>query len=356
MATIVPGAVGPRRFLRNPILMKPWSVIVLALFFSHCAVPVELEFESGYVPKVVVNAEFTPDDEWTVQLSRSVAYTDSIDWSRHVLTNASVEMHDPQGGVESLIHRGEGVYQSPESNTPRADIQYTIVVDAPGLPKAQASSMAPSAEAALVDLREVSSADSTKRSFRIRLRIVDQPGQDYYSLDVKHLQPSCRNEEGRLVVDQVASGGTIHNYTRFDSNFHEMRETIQEVNDPSSPWPFESGFGYGTSYFSDRSFEGESKLIELAMDVPRYEALVPYIQISVANWSEELWFYTEYLFLPDIFDLNVFEGVPKVTYSNVSGGLGVFGGIDYEYFRIDHEGVPWNEEDLQVDVIESCAQ
>lgn len=338
--------------------MKPWTIIVAAVFSWHCSVPVELEFESDYTPKVVVNAEFAPDEEWMVQLSRSVAYADSIDWSQYVLTNASVKIHDSQGNMESLIHMGKGIYQSPVSNTPRADTRYTITVNAPGLAEARASSIAPSAEMALVDIREVPSADSTNRSFRVRLRIEDQPGQDYYSLAVQHLRPLCQREEsGRQEINAVEGGGTSAYSTGFDSDFPAMRTSIPDVNDPSGSWSSEAvGFIDGQAYFSDHSFEGESKLIELALNVPHYEALTPHLQIYVANWSEELWFYTEYLFLNYIFEPNIFEDTPKVIYSNVRGGLGVFGGIDYEYLRFDHKGASWNEEDLLVDMIQPCTQ
>jgi len=335
--------------------MKHWSIMVAAVFSWHCAVPVELEFEADFAPKVVVNAEFTPDSIWTVLLSRSVAYTDSVDWDQQVLTNASVRIHDPQRFVKSLTHMGQGIYQSSFEHTPIADTRYTIVVTTPGLPEARASSMARSVEAALVDIREFSSTDTTKRSFRVRIRIEDQPGQDYYSLDLDHLQPLC-DEEGRSRINQVEGGGTRYRFVRFDSDFSEMRETVADVNDPSLLPTAEGGDYYGEAYFSDRSFEGDSKLIELTMNLPYYDALAPHIRISVANWSKELWSYAEYRILVFPFDPNFIEEAPKVIYSNVSGGLGVFGGIDYEYLRFDHKGNSWDEKALNVGTIQPCVQ
>ncbi len=340
--------------------MKRWCGIMVAAVLSwHCTAPVELEFETDFEPKVVVHAEFTPDSVWTVLLGRSVAYTDSVDWDQQVITDASVRILDPQGFVESLTHVSRGLYQSPSGHTPKADIPYTITINVSGLPEAHAFSTARSVEASLIDIRELSSVDETMRSFKVRLRIEDQLGNDYYSLNIDHLQPLCRDEESeRLQVDQVKGGGTLLRYVGFDSDFSAMRESVPEVNDPSGFPSSETDFGFSGAYFSDQSFEGESKLIELTMTVPRYTALAPHIEISVKNWSQELWSYIEYQELVYPFGPNYFEETPKVVYSNVRGGLGVFGGIDYEYLRFDAQGKSWDRDRLNVghQFIKPCAQ
>lgn len=334
--------------------MRSWSVLLACVFSWHCAAPVELDFESGYEPKIVVNAEFSPDDEWAVHLSRSIAYVDSIDWSKQVLNNAKVEIQDSDGFVESLVHTGEGIYESPRGTNPRAETEYTITASAPGFPTIQASSMAPAVEAEFVDIREITSPDTTKRAFRVRIRIIDQPGRDFYSLNVDHLQPTCREEEGSIKIDPVGSKGTLLRFLKFDSDLREMRETIPQVNDPSSPTSSNESLISGVGYFSDRSLEEGSNVIEVAMSVPRYDALAPHLMITVATWSKELWSYTESTYLDYTFGLNIFEEAPKVIYSNVSDGLGVFAGINYQYLQFDHEGRAWDRDDLLVDTIQPC--
>lgn len=341
--------------------MKRWlNVIIVATFFSwHCTAPVELEFKADFEPKVVVHGKFSPDSVWTVLLGRSVAYTDSVDWDQHTITDASVIILDPHGSVERLNHISQGLYQSPLGHTPKADTPYTIIVNVHGLPEARSSSIARSMEATFVDLRETSHIDTTMRSFKVQLRIEDQLGRDYYNLSVDHLQPLCRNTESeRWQIDQAEGGGTLLRFVRFDSDFRAMRESVSEVNDQSDITSSQEGFGYGAAYFSDQTFDGVSKLIELEFSLPRYTSLAPLIQISVTNLSQELWSYEEYRELAFPFGPNYFEEKPKVIYSNVHGGLGIFGGLDYEYLRFDHLGNSWDLDELKVgsQFIQPCTQ
>lgn len=361
METTNATAIDSRPFLWNPILMKRWwcIIIVAAVFSWHCTAPVELEFETDFEPKVVIHAKFVPDSTWTVLLGRSVVYTDSIDWDQQGITDASVRILDPHGSVEPLNHISQGLYQSPPGYTPKADTPYTIIVNARGLPEASSSSIARAVDATFVDIRELPAIDTTVHSFKISLQIEDQLGRDYYNLSVDHLQPLCRDEENdRWQIDQDGGGGAILRFVKFDSNFPAMRKSVSEVNDQSGFPSSETDFGYGGAYFSDQSFDGESKLIELEISLPRYESLAPLIQISVANLSQELWSYEEYRELETPFGANYFEETPKVIYSNVNGGLGVFGGIDYEYLQFDHLGDSWDIDELNVgsQFIQPCAQ
>jgi len=354
-------AVSSRFFLWNPILMKIWvGVIIVASVFSwHCTIPAELEFESEFDPKAVIHAEFSPDSAWTILLGRSVAYADSVDWSQQFITNASVRILDAHGSVEPLNHIRQGRYQSSAEHTPRANTPYTVIVNVPALPEARASSVARSVDATFVDIREIPSDDATMHSFRIRLRIEDKMGNDYYNLNVDHLRPLCRDKESeRWQIDQIGGGGTLLRYVKFSSNFPAMHGSVSEVNDRSGFSLSEIDFGIGGAFFSDQSFDGESKLIELGISVPHYTSIVPLIQISVANLSQELWSYQEYRETVFPFGPNYFEETPKVIYSNVDGGLGVFGGVDYEYLRFDHLGNSWKIDELNVgpQFIRPCGQ
>jgi len=322
--------------------MKQW-IIGLSLFYLHCAVPVELEFETDFSPKIVMYAEFEPDSVWTVQLGRNVMYADSISWEEHLITDASVTINAYPDIEETLIHIGRGVFQSPNGSTPIPETLYTIVVNSPDLPQVTASSSIPSIKAEFLEILERSSPDATKRSFRVHLRIIDQAGLDYYSIQIHYLEPICYD-------DRIMNRGetVIWRSLSFNSDFPDIRDNVPDINDPSSVQTGVVGGSYGEGFFIDRSFEGQSKIIELTMNVPHYDALPPYLQISVTNWSSELWSYIEYQSAVDLFDLNTFEDTPKFVYSNINGGLGIFGGKNREYLRFDQDGVSWDLDEFQI--------
>jgi len=338
--------------------MRSWRILFLLLIFSlHCTAPIELEFESNYEPKITVFTEFIPDTTWSVQLIQSVAYTDSLNWNEYTIEDASVTIHSSSEISQSLSHIGNGVYQSLNRQPPMSDTRYTIMVHANDFPIAQGSSETRSFHAELMDIQEISSADTTVRSFQIRIRIHDPTGQDRYSLKIDHLQPVCRTEDQRLVPSQVF-GGTRLQFVYFDSDFSGMRESVVDVNDPSGLPSIDEISGFSEAYFSDHLFEGTSKIFTLMVNVPHYQALSPHIRISMTNWSHELWSYQEYLEVVYLYGANYFEEAPKVIYSNIDGGLGVFGGKYMVHLQVDDQGRSWNTEDLSIgdEFIQVCDQ
>ena len=113
--------------------MRGLSVIIL-LMGLQCKAPVDLEFPTGYKPKVVVNAEFSPDSAWAVLLHRSVPYADSVYWQDHWITDASVSIQGGDGMLERLIHTGHGIFRSAAELHPKSDMLYMLTVTVPGLP------------------------------------------------------------------------------------------------------------------------------------------------------------------------------------------------------------------------------
>ncbi|MCY4225365.1 MAG: hypothetical protein OXF06_11085, partial [Bacteroidetes bacterium] len=119
----------------------------------------------------------------------------------------------------------------------------------------------------------------------------------------------------------------------FDSDFAEMRESVSDVNDPSVLPVVDESNGFSHAYFNDRSFEGTSKTINLIVRLPQDQ-------------------------LVDLYGPNYFEETPKAIYSNINGGLGVFGGKYSRHLRVDDQGESWDNEDLKVvdQFIPACNQ
>ncbi len=325
-----------------------WLSVIIVLMGLQCKSPVDLEFPTGYEPKVVVSAEFSPDSVWAVLLHRSVPYADSVYWQDHVITDASVSIQGGDGVLERLIHTGHGTFRSAAELHPKSDMAYMLTVTVPGLPVAMAASSAPAIAAGFIAIEEVAPpSGANKGSYEVRFQVDDQPGHDRYSIQVEQLEPVCRDEKGPVRIDETAAGATRYRGMYFDSALPELREWLELVNDPSFPYVPEDHF-YHAGYFSDWLFEGATKEIELTVFAEHHDAFAPHFRLIVTNWSQELWSYHESLALVDPFYPDYFGDGLAILYTNVEGGLGIFGGASNQAFRVDAAGNSWDEDSLKV--------
>ena len=325
-----------------------WLSIVLALSGLHCKAAVDLEFPTSNQSKAVVNAEYSPDSMWTVLLHRSIPYRDSVRWGDQVISDAAVMIRGGDGSAERLLHTGDGVFRSPAGPHPQSDVPYELTVSAEGLPLATAASSAPAIHATFLAIQKLASpSDSSKGSYQVRSEVHDRPGTDRYSIRVDQLEPVCRDEHGYVRADDTGHGATEYRAVELDTPFREVRAWVSEVNDPSQPSVPEDNL-YGWGYFSDRLFEGATKDIELTIVAVHFGGFAPHFRIVVSNWSQERWSYEESFELVDPFYPDFFGFGPSMLYTNVTGGLGVFGGVSNEAFRVDGKGTAWEEDDLRV--------
>ena len=325
-----------------------WLSVIIVLMGLQCEAPVDLEFPTGYEPKVVVNTEFSPDSVWVVLLHRSVPYVNNVDWQDHVITDASVSIQGSDGFLERLIHTGHGIFRSAAKLHPKSDMPYMLTVTVPGLPVVMAASSAPAIVAGFIAVEEVAPPSGTnKESYEVRFRVNDQPGYDRYSIQVDQLEPVCMDEQGYVQRDVTRGGATRYRGMKFDSAFPELRDWLPQVNDPSFPNVPEDHF-YHAGYFSDRLFQGATKEIELTVFAGHHDAIAPHFRLIVTNWSQELWSYHESFALVDPFYPDYFGDELAILYTNVEGGLGIFGGASSQAFRVDAEGNSWNEDALKV--------
>ena len=333
-----------------------WLSVIFVLMGLQCEAPVDLEFPTGYEPKVVVSAEFSPDSVWAVLLHRSIPYADSVDWHEYVITDASVSIQGDDGLLERLIHTGDGIFRSAAGTQPKSDMPYMLTVTVPGLPVAMAASSARAIVAGFMAIEEVAPpSGANKGSYEVRFRVHDQPGYDRYSIQVEQLEPVCQDEKGLVRMDDTAAGAAVYRAIYFDSAFPELRDWLPLVNDPSLPNVPEDHF-YHAGYFSDRLFQGATKEIELTLFAEHYEALAPHFRMVVTNWSQELWSYRESFALADPFYPDYFGDGLVMMYTNVEGGLGIFGGASNQAFRVDAAGNRWDEDTLKIGLrhLRSC--
>lgn len=321
-----------------------WMILGMA----GCTTPIELEIPGGYEPRLVVDSRFTPDSVWSVKLSRSVPYADSVSPEDYAVTEAVVVVEGEDDFREELTHAGQGDFRSTAGSRPVSGVRYTLTVDAPGLASVRASSIVPPVDAALVDFEEVvAPAEFKEGVYVIRLNLHDAPGPHRYSIKLDHLRPVlCYNDEGHLTLSEVPGSDTEYDGAIFTSDSPSLRHDIVQVEDASEPFVASEPF-YGKAYFADDLFEGETLEVAIETAAQHYMALAPHFRILVQSWSDALWRQEESIERYDL-DSGLFSDRPVTLYSNVEDGLGVFGGWSGVAFFVDAEGNAWSEEDLKV--------
>ncbi len=322
----------------------------MMLGMAGCTTPIELEIPGGYEPRLVVDSRFTPDSVWSVRLSQSLPYADSVSPEGYTVTEAVVVVEGEDGFREELIHAGEGDFRSMAGSRPVREVRYTLTVDAPGLASVRASSIVPPVDAALIDLEEVAPPEEFEAGvYVIRLNLHDAPGPHQYSVSVDVLEPVCYRDEGYVTKSEDLDSGTLYRgLVLFTSDSPSLRDYIFQVEDASEPFVASEPF-YGEAYFADDLFEGETLEIAIEATLENPSALAPHFRILVQSWSDALWRYEESAERYSTYmDSGFFADRPVTLHSNVEDGLGVFGGWSGVTFFVDAEGNAWSEEDLKV--------
>ena len=326
--------------------MRYWAII--AILAGGCVSPVELDFSDAYQPKVVVYSEFAPDSVWTLRLHRSASIEASVDWTRQVIGNAVVSVTDNRGFGEQFAHIGDGFYQSALGSRPRPGHEYVLNVTAPTLQPVSAVSGVPPLSVTWTGFEEIRPPEPEKNGlYEVQFMLADEAGRNIYRIAVHRLGLDCWTGNG--FVSFAEGGGTDYRGVEFTSSFSDLHSAPSQLADPSEVVFAEEEL-FGWAWFSDELFEGKSLQITLRLAVAQLADLAPYFTISVASLSSEFREYEVSVSRADHFEQNFFRDRPVPLYSNVTGGLGIFGGVNRSTWRVDAEGNPWAESDLRVGV------
>ena len=148
-----------------------------------------------YTPRLVVGAFPAADSVFTVQVGRSVSAFEpgSFYGDELLVPDADVEVYGEDGALlERLryvpyeLDSGRGYYRSARGLTAEAGRRYTLRVEAPGLPPAEATTRVPEAIPFSVRFDGMTTTDPIYSAQRARLAVVftDPPGDQTYALSV----------------------------------------------------------------------------------------------------------------------------------------------------------------------------
>ena len=337
--------------------MRKWVVILLFTAVCGCETIVDLEVPGGYQSRLVVESIFSPDSLWRVEISKSVPLRDITMRSELMVSDAMIAIFGENNFRDTLRQIDYGVYQTAHGHRPEQGSVYRIQVNVDGYPQATASSWAPLLQSELLNVERLAIDDSSAtENYKMRFRLADRTGRNYYRLDLFQVAPFCRDETwgGRRIGDDPRD---VRDYSRltFQSSSPSFRDYPEAVDDPTVP-DFEDLFW--SAFFSDQLFEATTKEFEITFEAMVFESIRPHFMLVLTAYSDDLFVFERSVSLQDLYVglPNFIHTNPVEVHSNVLSGLGIFAGYTSDTYRFDGDGNEWQEDILGVgaDELEPC--
>lgn len=329
------------------------AALLAAGVLSACELAVEVDIPE-HVPQLVAHGFFAPDSAWTIRLRRSTDIEGSEDARKLVVTDAAVRVTDETGDFSaSLAHIGEGIYSAPPGAHPVPGMAYTLEAEAPALPAVRAVSSIPAVTADIAELERLDDPNDQfgREIYRLRVRIKDPPGTNYYKLELFRWSPfeevgyfgfrSIVDEPGRLLAFieiPFESSETSFRYKDYAYFFDSP-----EISGDDTSF-------YG-AFFSDELFEGQTKSFEITLSELPFETVESRYRLVLSVLSNDYFLYHHTALLQDetVGEINIAAALlqtpPVHLHSNVEKGLGVFAGYAVHTFGFDGEGNVWTGEE-----------
>lgn len=326
--------------------MRTWSILLLVIAFCGCESVIDLEIPSDYQPKLVVESHFSPDSLWTFRVGKSIQHSETIDPAKLIVPDARIVILGEDSFRDTLEHRDGGIYQTAGDDRPLSGIRYEVQVDAPGFEQVEASSLAPILESEFFHFERLERIDSIRTErYVLRFRIMDQPGKNYFTLNLSQVVPFCKTEDSWIRIEDDPGYATRYSVIPFRSQSSSFHAYVETVDDPVFP---NLDNEFWTAYFSDQLFEATTQEFEITFEPMIFESIPPRFMLVLSVLSDDLFAFERSLVIHDYFFYgpNISRSSPPVVYSNVNRGLGIFAGYTNNTYRFDSEGNDWTEESI----------
>ncbi len=317
-----------------------------------CELAVEVDIPE-HDAQLVAHSFFAPDSAWTVRLRRSADIEGRDDVRKLAVADARVRVTDEAGNFSTtLTHIVEGVYAAPAGAHPIPGAAYTLEAEAPGLPSIRAVASIPAARASIESLERLNDPDDRFgfENYRVRIRIEDPPGTNYYKLELFRWSPVTEATDGDLIV--VDEQGSTRTFLEIPFSSSESAFRYAEYAyffDP--PEVADEDRLFQGVLFSDELFDSQTESFEIAVSVSSFEAVESRYRLVLSVLSEDYFVYhhTALLQADAVGELNIgaalLQTPPVHLHSNIEQGLGVFAGYAVHTFGFDAEGNVWSAEE-----------
>lgn len=299
------------------------STLVLVLVFTACEKEIPFKGEIAK-RKLVLNADFSPDSTWKVNLSHSLSIGET--GQTGPITDAIVRIKDSQDQTLAILdHAGEGIYTS--SIRPLHSTSYTVEAEASGYTMVSASDQAPTPF-------NIALEDTSLNFFLgeevvdVDLRIDDPAGQEnYYVIE-------CQT----VLFD---SAGYLDEFPSYGISLDPNNDN-GDLGDQNT--------SYVRIYFTDQNFNGQSYsttvsffsgILSWLNEADPFNGEVPLVKIDfevrVRSVSKDLYLYLKSLDKYENYSYDPTFSQPVQVFSNVKDGFGVFGGYQESLLTVTYE-------------------
>lgn len=317
------------------MFIKHTSFLWLCFLLMACEMVVHVDVPNSG-SQIVVNSFFHPDTTWYVGLTKSRFILDQPNhnlWYEnkeddpYIIKNADVRIFEGDELVDILSYDGAGIYRSSHKK-PEAGKKYSLKVSAPDFKPVEARDQVPQKIKLL-------SVDVKKEPF-----VDSQLSDNLYSLTVKFKDPGGMKNYYMLSM----YGETSYDYNNIPGNGES------EEKPPVEPIPVSVSFfssdpslvGNDWSYtfntplcFSDDIFDGREAEIKINFYHYYWESgsggMTLYVYLYHA--SAVTHFYNVSVGMQQSSSGDPFSQ-PVVIRSNMSNGMGIFGGLNYDVYKI----------------------
>jgi len=281
---------------------KLYLVLTLLIVLIACEKTVYVDIpDKGR--KITVNSLFNPDSLLKVSISKSCYILNN---DIQAIENATVEIYENGNLLNTLPYLNNGLYKA-TTQKPSSGDRYKIKVTVPGMGTAETESyIPPKTNIISIDTASVmrTDIDGYKREYlEFRVKFKDNPDENnYYLLEPMQIQIcTYDNYEGDTIID------TMQHIMSFESN------------DPSV---VDHLWGKGL-LFNDNLFNGNT--YEFVLSAGKYFNCTTSICINLKSISEGYFKYLATCYKH--MEANWDPFMEKISvYTNVEGGVGIFGG------------------------------
>jgi len=301
---------------------KLYLVLILIIVLIACEKTVYIDIpDKGR--KITINSLFNPDSLLKVYVSKSCYI---LDYDIQAIENATVEIYENGILIDTLPYLNNGLYKS-ATQKPSSGDRYKIIVTVPGMGTAETESYIPpetniiSIDTALVMRTDIDGYKYEQLEFKVKFK--DNPDKNNYYL---------------LALTQI----NIYTYDDYEGDTI-ITDTIQcnrycESDDPSVvEHLWEEGL-----LFNDNLFNGNTYVFILSTG--KYFEEGASICVNLKSISEG---YFKYLATCNKhMEANWDPFMEKISvYTNVEGGVGIFGGYSLatDTIHVYGEEVVWGE-------------
>ncbi len=304
------------------LFKKIYFLVLVLVVVSACEK--EIDYKGDNLESfLVLNAALQTDSIVTCRVSKSRTLLDNK--PIQTISDASVELYINDELAGELVAFPNGEYRS-ESTVVKSGMKYELRVKYASFKAIKAVSLVPGQAKAEVEsfkMVEVRTDEYTSEKLRLKVKVSDMPGNDYYRLKLYAPQWWYNEETGEYEFDEDS-----YYSLRFDSSDPVLNGNVVVVNDDFSDHPLNE-----YRVFDDALFEGEDYV--LTFDVDGYDLeTASKMKIDLQKISYDLYLYYKTLDAYNYYEDSPFSE-PVRIHSNVSNGAGVVGSFTSNWLTIE---------------------